>query len=100
MRLHKFEDDLYEQLRDPEFAVAYLDAAKEDGLDEFLFALREVASAQEGGIKAVAERSGVGRESLYKALSKKGNPSMKYVDNVLDAMGLQLHITKKVRVSA
>lgn len=35
MRLHKFEDDLYENLQDPEFAIAYLEAAKEDGVAEF-----------------------------------------------------------------
>jgi len=99
MRLHKFEDDLYEKLRDPEFVIAYLEAAKEDSLDEFLFALREVASAQECGIKAVAERSGVGRESMYKSLSRTGNPSVRYLDSVLRAMGLELSVTK-ARTSA
>lgn len=95
MRLHKFEDDLYENLRDPEFAAAYLEAAKEDGLPEFLAALRDVASAQEGGIKVFADRSGVGRASMYKALSPSGNPSLKYLTSILNAMGLELCVTAK-----
>jgi hypothetical protein len=45
MRLRKLEDHLCEKLRDPEYAAAYLDAAKENGWDEFLCAMRDVATA-------------------------------------------------------
>lgn len=95
MRLRRFDDALYEKLRDRDYAAAYLDAAKEDGMEEFLSALRDVACAQEGGIRVVAERTGLGRESMYKSLSKKGNPSIRYVNEILDAIGLQLCVTKK-----
>jgi probable addiction module antidote protein len=94
MKLHKFDDALYEKLRSPDYAAAYLDAAKEDGIEEFLSALKDVACAQEGGITVVAERTGLGRESMYKSLSKKGNPSVRYVCNVLHALGLELSVTK------
>jgi probable addiction module antidote protein len=94
MRLRKFEDHLHERLRDPEYAVEYLGAAKEDGLDEFLYALKEIAAAQEGGITRVAEEAGLGRESMYKTLSKRGNPHLKTVESILAAMGMRLCVTR------
>ncbi len=93
MRLGKFDDHLYERLRDPEYAVAYLEAAMEDGIEEFLYALREIACAQEGGIQHVAEQAKLGRESMYKSLSKRGNPRIKTLDSILNAVGFQLCIT-------
>ena len=61
---------------DPEFANEYLAAALEadepGGQPALLAALRHVAEAQ--GMAAVAERAGIPRESLYRALGPKGNP--------------------------
>lgn len=94
MRLEKFEDHLHEKLRDPEYAVVYLETAMEDGIDEFLYALREIASAQEGGIQHIAEQAKLGRESMYKSLSKRGNPRIKTLDSILSAMGLQFSVAK------
>lgn len=42
----------------------------------------------------VAERAGVPRESLYKSLSSKGNPTLKTLIAVLSAAGLRLAVTK------
>lgn len=89
MRLRKFEDHLYEKLRDREYALAYLEAAREDGIEEFLYAVREVASAQEGGFTRVAEQAGLGRASMYKSLSKRGNPQIRTLDSILGAMGMR-----------
>ena len=66
-----YDDLLIDMLRDEERALAYLNAA----LDEqdprvFLIAVRNVTQAQ-GGIAQVALRSGLNRESLYRALSEK-----------------------------
>jgi probable addiction module antidote protein len=61
--------------RDPEFAAEYLKAALEDE-DEpqvLLIALRHLAEAK-GGLAKVAKAAGIERESLYRALSKRGNP--------------------------
>ena len=62
---------------DPDFANEYLAAALEEsdepgGQAALLAALRHVAEAQ--GMAAVAERAGIPRESLYRALEPKGNP--------------------------
>lgn len=94
MRLHKFEDHLHEMLQDSEFAVMYVQTALEDGgVEEFLYALREVAIAQ-GGVQKVAEESQRGRESLYKSLSKEGNPRIKTLADVLGVMGMRLTVTR------
>jgi probable addiction module antidote protein len=87
-----YDDLLMEMLQDEERALAYLNAA----LDEqdpgiFLTALRNVTQAQ-GGIAKVAARSGLNRESLYRALSKKGNPSVQTLTAVLGALGARLAV--------
>lgn len=79
------------QLReDPGFAVEYLKAALEDE-DEpqvLLLALRRVAEAR--GIANVAKAAGIERESLYRALSARGNPRLSTLVAVTKAMGLKL----------
>lgn len=82
---------------DPEFADAYLAAALEEadqpgGQTALLAALRHVAEAQ--GMAAVAERAGIPRESLYRALSPKGNPTIKTLLAVMGAAGLHLAVTR------
>ena len=92
MKLRKFEDHLHERLRETSYAAAYVETALEEGgVEEFLYALREVAIAQ-GGIQKVAADSRLGRESLYKSLSKQGNPRLKTVDSVLRSLGLRIAI--------
>jgi probable addiction module antidote protein len=76
--------------KDPEFAIEYLKAAIED-TDEpavLLVALRHVAQAR--GLAAVAKAAGVERESLYRALSAKGNPRLSTLVAVAKAVGLKL----------
>jgi probable addiction module antidote protein len=94
MKLRKFEDHLHEMLRDPEFAITYLEEAMEDSIEEFLYALRDVACAQEGGLKRVAEHAKLGRESMYKSLSKRGNPRIRTLDSILDAVGMKICVSR------
>lgn len=82
---------------DPEFADAYLAAAMEEadqpgGQAALLAALRHIAEAQ--GMAAVAQRAGLPRESLYRALSPSGNPTIKTLLAVLGAAGLRLAVTR------
>lgn len=77
----------------PAFAAEYLKAAIED-TDEprvLLIALRQIAEAQ-GGMAKVAKAAGIERESLYRALSKKGNPRLSTLLAVVKAMGLSLTV--------
>jgi probable addiction module antidote protein len=92
------DDAVVEILKaDPEFANEYLAAALEEaqepgGQTALLAALRHIAEAQ--GMSAVAERAGMPRESLYRALSPKGNPTIKTLLAVLKASGLHLAVTR------
>ena len=77
---------------DPQFAAEYLKAALEDE-DEprvLLLALRHLAQAQ--GIAKVAKAAGVERESLYRALSARGNPRLSTLVAVTRAIGLRLTV--------
>src|SRR5438477_5261373 len=78
--------------KDPEFAAEYLKAALEDE-DEprvLLIALRQLARAR--GIAKVAKAAGVERESLYRALSARGNPPPSPVGAVAKTIGLPLKV--------
>ena len=78
--------------KDPEFAAEYLKAALEDE-DEprvLLIALRHVAQAQ--GVAKVAKAAGIERESLYRALSERGNPRLSTLFAVTKAVGLRLTV--------
>lgn len=89
----EYQRDLIEALKDPEEAAAYLNAALEEGDREaFLLALRNVAEAN-GGMAAVAEKAHVNRESLYRTLSRRGNPEIRTLFNLLHGIGLRLNIT-------
>ncbi len=83
-----------QQLRDnPHLAAEYLRAALEDN-DEpsvLLIALRRIAEAR-GGIAKVAKAAGIERESLYRALSARGNPRLSTLVAVTKAIGLKLTV--------
>ena len=87
-----YQEDLIEALKDPKEAAAYLNAAIEEGDREvFLLALRNVAQAH-GGMSAIAQKTHLKRESLYRMLSRKGNPEIKSIFNLLHAIGLKLTV--------
>ena len=71
----KFETVLNDRLADPEQAAKYLTACYEEGPDVFLQGLRDVVDAQ-GGMSRTARLAGLNRESLYRQLSRRGNPSL------------------------
>lgn len=88
------DEAMVKELRaNPEFAAEYLKAALEDTDDPgvLLIALRRVAEAR-GGLARVAKAAGVERESLYRALSARGNPRWSTLVAVTKAMGLKLTV--------
>ena len=85
-------------LQDPEQVALYLEESYSEGGDElFQIALRNVAKAQQGGLKGVATNAGLNRENLYRALSKSGNPQSKTIKKILNALGIevQMHFVVK-----
>ena len=91
-----------EQLRkDPEFAVEYLKVALESMTDPderggSLLMLRALAEAY-GGLGVVAAKAGISRESLYRSLSPKGNPTLKTLIAVLNTLGLRLSVAEPAK---
>lgn len=84
--------DVAEQLRTPEEMAAYLDAWFEEAPEDtagIARALGDIARAK--GMTQVAKDAGLSRESLYRALSENGNPSLATVLKVARALGLRLH---------
>lgn len=82
--------DAAEHLKSEEDMAAYLEAALEES-DPALFAaaLGDIARAK--GMTQIARDAGLGRNSLYKALSPEGHPEFATVLKVISALGLKLH---------
>jgi len=93
------DQTVIELLRDdPDFADDYLATAFDEinepgGREALLAALRHIAEAQ--GMATIAERAGIKRESLYRALSPKGNPTIKTLMAVTSAAGLKLSVHRQ-----
>ena len=82
--------DAAEHLETEKDMVAYIEAALESGDASLITAaLGDIARAK--GMTAIAREAGLGRESLYKALSPEGNPEFATILKVIRALGLQLH---------
>jgi probable addiction module antidote protein len=90
-----YEEGLYEELKNPKKAAAYLNAAldvsvKENDPDLFLLALYHVARAR--GFKKMAAAAKVHRVSLNRMLARGGNPEWRSLFKVLLATQLRLRI--------
>ena len=91
--------DPAEQLKTDADMAAYLEAALEEGDPRLVAAaLGDIARAK--GMTQVARDAGLGRESLYKALSPAGNPEFATILKVVSALGLQLHARPAVAKGA
>lgn len=82
--------DAADHLKTKEDIALYLEAAFEDG-DPALIAAALGDAARARGMTKVAAETGLGRESLYKALSPGGNPGFATVLKVMRALGIRLH---------
>jgi probable addiction module antidote protein len=89
-----YEIGLYKRLADLPHAMGYLTECLDD--DEpsiFLLAIKDVIAAH-GGMTRIAKATGLNRESLYKALSLGGNPSMHTIRLIVHALGLRFTFEK------
>ena len=91
--------DAAEHLENEEDMAAYLEAALEENDPTLIAAaLGDIARAK--GMSQIAKQTGLGRESLYKALSAEGNPEFATILKVIDALGLQLRaVAGKVKTN-
>ena len=83
---------LIDALKDPQSVAEYLaEVLKDNDMDLFKQALNNVAKAQ-GGYTELAKKTGLNRQSLYRALSKNGDPKLSTLTRVLPAFGVSLKI--------
>jgi probable addiction module antidote protein len=84
--------DSAEYLKTDEDMVLYLEACLEEAGDDAAFIAKALGTiARAKGMTQLAKETGLGRESLYKALSGEGNPSFATILKVTSALGIKLH---------
>jgi probable addiction module antidote protein len=94
--MRNYRNFVKETMQDPNEASEYLKASldeyeKDGNIEAFLIAIRTVADAQ-GGITELARKTELNRQSLYRTLSKNGNPRLKTLDIILNSLGFKLTI--------
>ena len=84
--------DSAEHLKTPEDMALYLEACLQEAGDDAAFVAKAIGNiARAKGMSQLANETGMGRESLYKALSGEGNPSFATILKVTRALGIELH---------
>jgi len=92
MNLKSYRDDLLKRLADPHYAADYLEQTLATGDKRaFLIALKDVVDAH-GGVGNLADQVKITRPSLYKILSKDGNPTLETLQQILQPLGLRVSI--------
>src|SRR6267378_1078794 len=85
-----YKADLLADLADPAYASLYVSTAMKESPKEFLLAMRDVAESR--SMSNVAKSAQLNRVSMYRMLSGSGNPSLRSLIRVLEALGLQLAV--------
>jgi probable addiction module antidote protein len=88
-----FIEELSKSKKDQELylQIALEDYEEDGNLEFFLLALRTIAIAR-GGMTELSKKTKMSRQSLYKALSEKGNPGLATIDTILKGLGFKLAI--------
>lgn len=95
-KYRKYEESLLESLKDPQEALAYLNAALMDEDQRvFLIALKDVLKAQGIEITAFAEESDLNRQNIYRMLSSTGNPRWNSLKALINTMGLEVKLAPR-----
>lgn len=92
--LPSYEDWIVSSLKKKKQAVIYLQTALDDyqndgNTEALLLALRYLAMAQ-GGVSELAKKTNLSRETLYRTLSKHGNPKLQTLGLLLSGLGFRL----------
>ena len=89
--------DIAEYLDNEKIVAEYLNMVSEsDDPALFLRAIGHIARSK--GMSQIAEKTRLGRESLYKALDEKAHPRFETIFKVLNAMGIQMTLVPKMRL--
>jgi probable addiction module antidote protein len=95
-KLKEFKTFFAEKLKDPDYAIAYLnEALADEDKRVFLVALKNVIEAHEENKSSLAKETNISRPTFYRMLSKTGNPRWDNITSIVDAMNLQMSISPK-----
>jgi probable addiction module antidote protein len=89
-----YDWDMADHITTREEVFAYLEGALEENDPETLFDVLGAIARSEGMAK-IAQETGLNRESLYKSLSRDGNPSFATIAKVIDVLGYKIEIRQK-----
>ena len=87
MILKDYNEIYAHKMRDKEYLDAYLEACLQESDEAFYVGLRRAVQARENGFTWLAAQTGLGRESLYRALSAEGNPSFRTIHKIMRVLG-------------
>lgn len=93
-----YNEAVIEKLRnEPQYTEDYFREAifgldDECGERDFLIAIRHIIEAK-GGMRNVAQITGLSRENLYRAFSENGNPTLHTIKQIIHALGLKFSST-------
>ena len=88
MILKHFNETYASKLRDPVYLSAFLESGLAEGPETFYVGIRKAVQSREDGFTWLSKQTGMGRESLYKALSADGNPSFRTIYRILRELGV------------
>ena len=94
MKKTTYRGDLLKRLKDPAYALGYLNACLEEDEVTFLLALRDVADAH-GGLRRLAEKTKLNREHLFRVLSKRGNPRLETLQQLAAVFGWRIALVQR-----
>ncbi len=91
MKLKDYRTGLLKRLKNPEYAAGYLaDVLETESQEAFLIAVKNVLDARKANISKFSKKSGISRQAVYHALSKKGNPRLSTLNEILKAAGIRI----------
>ena len=95
MKSKDYKIGLLKRLKDPDYAAGYLaDVLESESQEAFLIAVKNVLEARKANISRFSRKSGLSRQAVYHALSKRGNPRLSTLNQILKAAGLKITFDK------
>jgi probable addiction module antidote protein len=100
MKTKDYNTGLLKRLKDPEYAAGYLaDVLESESQEAFLIAVKNVLDARKANITRASKKTGISRQAIYHALSKRGNPRLSTLNGILKAAGLKIVFEPEKKVA-
>lgn len=91
MKAKDYKTGLLKRLKDPDYAAGYLaEVLESESQEAFLIAVKYVLEARSANITKFSKKSGLSRQAVYHALSKRGNPRLSTLNQILKTAGIKI----------